>query len=288
VTPTRRRLCWILILVTLCKLPAAHANAPHPQNPSFRTRNPPSTQHTPITPIRPRTSSPNHSRPPATFRTDDNPDNHNHGDSLDDYLSLLDHGKAYQEVDPGQGPTPDSVWKEQTMRIYFQNINGIRLENEGADSIDLFLQMENIRADVFAFAETKLATDQPYVQKLLQQNKRKIWDHACLITSTSKVVLEGYHKPGGTLTCATNSLVGRIRRTFSDPYGRWSGIELMGRSTKRLVILTVYQVPQKSGTSGNTTAYTQQRNMFRLEGRINPNPRKILIHDLKALVTELR
>ena len=62
----------------------------------------------------------------------------------------------------------------------------------------------------------------------------------------------------------------------------------MGRSTKRLVILTVYQVPQKSGTSGNTTAYTQQRNMFRLEGRINPNPRKILIHDLKALVTELR
>jgi hypothetical protein len=100
--------------------------------------------------------------------------------------------------------------------------------------------------------------------------------------------VDGYHKPGGTLTCATNSLVGRIRRTFSDTYGRWSGFELMGRGDCKLVVLTVYQVPQKSGTTGSTTAYNQQRNMFRLEGRTNPNPRKILIADLRALVSELR
>jgi hypothetical protein len=95
--------------------------------------------------------------------------------------------------------------------------------------------MENIRADVFVFAETKLATAQPcrYVQTLLQKNKRKIWNHACLKTSMSQVVLEGYHKPGSTtLTCTTNSLVGRVCRTFSDPYGPWSGIELMGCSDK--------------------------------------------------------
>jgi hypothetical protein len=99
--------------------------------------------------------------------------------------------------------------------------------------LDLFLQMENIRADVFAFAETKLATDQPFIRNLLHRNKRKIWDHASITTSTSQMVLDGYHKPGGTLTCAVNSLVGRIRRPFSDPYGRSSGIELMGRSDKR-------------------------------------------------------
>jgi hypothetical protein len=174
------------------------------------------------------------------------------------------------------------------MRIYFQNINGICLDNDAADSIDFFLQMENIRADVFAFAETKLTTDQPYVQTLLQKNKRKIWDHACLQTSTSQVVLEGYDKPGGTLTCATNSLVSRVRRTFSDPYGQWSGIELMGRNDKHLGLLTVYQVTQKSDPYGSTTAYSQQRNMFRLEGRSDPNPRRILIQDLRALVTELR
>jgi hypothetical protein len=104
-----------------------------------------------------------------------------------------DQGKAFQEVDPGEGNTPKAVLKEQVMRIY-----GIWLENEGADMLDIFLQMENIRADIFAFAETKLASDQPYVHNLLQRNKRKIWDHARLVTSTSKVVLEGYHKPGGT------------------------------------------------------------------------------------------
>jgi hypothetical protein len=164
----------------------------------------------------------------------------------------------------------------------------MRLENDGADILDTLMQMENICADIFGFAETKLASDQPFVINLLQKNKRKIWDHARLVTSTSKIVLDGYHKPGGTLTCATNSLVGRIRKSFSDPYGRWSGLEIMGRSNKRLIVLTIYQVPQKSGTSGNTTAYTQQRNMFRLEGRTNPNPRKILIDDLRTLVTELR
>jgi hypothetical protein len=120
------------------------------------------------------------------------------------------------------------------------------------------MQMENIKADIFAFVETKLATDQPFVNQLLHRNKRKIWDHARLVTSTSKVVMDGYHKPGGTLTCATNSLVGRIRRTFSDTYGRWSGFELMGRSNKKLVILTVYQVTQKTGTAGSTTFYIQQ------------------------------
>lgn len=176
----------------------------------------------------------------------------------------------------------------QILRIYFQNINGIRLESNGADMPDLFLQMENSRANIFAFVETKLASDQPYVTNLLQRNKRKIWDHARLFTSTSKATLLGYHKPGGTLTCAANSLVGRIRRSFSDPYGRWSGFKLMGRSGKRVIVSTVYQAPQKPGTSGNTTAYTQQRNMSRLEGRSNPIPWKILIHDLRILVSDLR
>jgi exonuclease III len=183
---------------------------------------------------------------------------------------LADHGKAFTEIDPDRGSNPESVWQEQIMRIYFQNVNGLRLDNDGADMIDIFMQMENIRADIFAFAETKLATDQPFVNQLIQRNKRKIWDHARLTKSTSTVVMDGYHKPGGTLTCATNSLVGRIRRTFSDTYGRWSGFELMGRNDKKLVVLTVYQVTQKTGLAGSTTAYTQQRNMFRMEGKLIP------------------
>jgi hypothetical protein len=45
-------------------------------------------------------------------------------------------------------------------------------------------------------------------------------------------------------------------------YGYWSSFELMGRSDKKLVILTIYQVTQKTGIAGSTTAYTQQPNMF--------------------------
>jgi exonuclease III len=267
----------------LLNLPSASASSHHIRTPTSTTPNP-----IPITPLRARTTPKNQARTPSRVQPSNNPDNSYHGDSLDDYLDLADQGKAYQAVDTGQGHIPKEVWREQILRIYFQNINGIRLENEGADMLDIFLQMENIRADVFGFAETKLASDQPFIKHLLHHNKRKIWDHARLTTSTSTAVLDGYHKPGGTLTCATNSLVGRVCENISDPYGRWSGIELMGRSDKRLFILTVYQVPQKTGSAGSTTAYTQQRTMFRLEGRTNPNPRKILIQDLRTLVTDLR
>jgi exonuclease III len=271
-----------LFLVVLLNLPSANASTHH-ISPSSSSSPPP----IPITPIRTRTSPPNQARTPSSIHPSASQNSY-HGDSLDDYLDLADQGKVYQEVDPGQGHIPKQIWKEQILRIYFQNINGIRLANDGADMLDIFLQMENIRADVFGFAETKLATDQPYVSNLLHQNKRKIWDHARLTTSTSNAVLDGYHKPGGTLTCAAGSLVGRIHSNISNPYGRWSGIELMGRSNKRLIILTIYQVPQKTGSAGTTTAYTQQRTMFRLEGRINPNPRQILIADLRKLVTDLR
>ena len=282
--PMQRLLYWTLILAAFLNWPLASASVTQPSHHTFSTTH----NHTPIPPPRARPTPTNQARTPATItQSTPNFENTHHGDCLDDYLDMVDQGKELNEVDPGQGDIPTPVWKEQVLRIYFQNINSIRLDNEGADMLDLFLQMENIRADIFGFSETKLATDQPFVNNLLQKNKRKIWDHASLVTSTSKIVLEGYHKPGGTLTCATNSLVGRIRNTYSDPYGRWSGMELMGRSDKRLVILTVYQVTQKTGTAGNTTAYTQQRNMFRLEDRSNPNPRKILIADLSALVSEL-
>jgi hypothetical protein len=76
----------------------------------------------------------NQSRKPATIRTVNDPENSNHGDCLNDFLDLDDHGKNYSEIDPGQGNY--AIWKEQILRIYFQNINGIRLKNDSADMID--------------------------------------------------------------------------------------------------------------------------------------------------------
>jgi hypothetical protein len=113
--PVRHHLCWILILVTVCRIQSASATAPTSLPPLSRTCSSTSAPHIPITPTRPRTSTPNQSRPPASFGTNHKPENKHYGDSLDDYLHLLDQGKAFQQVDPGQGLTPDAVWKEQTM-----------------------------------------------------------------------------------------------------------------------------------------------------------------------------
>jgi hypothetical protein len=164
--PIRRVLFWTLILM-LSNLSSASATAPPNLTNLFSTRTPTSTTPTSLPPTSTPTHSTNQARNPSRVHSTTDPDSTNHGDSLDDYLGLEDYGKEHTAIDPGQGLTPQTIWRNQILRIYLQNINGIRLENDGADMLDLFLQMENIKADIFAFVETKLATDQPFVNQLL-------------------------------------------------------------------------------------------------------------------------
>jgi hypothetical protein len=53
-----------------------------------------------------------------------------------------------------------------------------------------------------------------------------------------------FTKPGGNMVGITGSLVGRIRDTITDPYGRWYGYTLIGRDNKEILILTEYNVSQ--------------------------------------------
>ena len=50
------------------------------------------------------------------------------------------------------------------LRIYFQNIHGLRLCDDGADLLDTFYQMETIQANILGFVETKLDCKNPQVQ----------------------------------------------------------------------------------------------------------------------------
>jgi hypothetical protein len=129
----QRLLCWILILAAILNWPIASAAVTHSPLNTFSTPH----SHIPITPLRTQTTPTNQAHTPASLQQPDNPQNTHHGDCLDDYLTMDDQGKAFQEVDPGKGNTPKAVLKEQVMQIYFQNINGIRLENKGADMLDI-------------------------------------------------------------------------------------------------------------------------------------------------------
>ena len=61
----------------------------------------------------------------------------------------------------------------------------------------------------------------------------------------------------------TGPLVGRVRQTLQDNLGRWTGLELLGRDGQKLVIICAYQVCQRSGGTGEFTAYAQQVSILR-------------------------
>jgi hypothetical protein len=164
----------------------------------------------------------------------------------------------------------------------------MRLQDDGADVTKIFLQMKNIQADIFGFAETQLHCRNPSIQRQLHDCKRRVWDHCKLFTCSSEEEWPTHRKPGGTILGITGNLAGRVRKHTSDKYGRWTQVELLGRDGRTATLICAYQVVQEKGQHGDRTTYSQQVRMMRLDGFLDPDPRKAFIRDLKSLVTTLK
>jgi hypothetical protein len=202
------------------------------------------------------------------------------GDSLQEILARPAAGKRPTCRDVNR---PEE-WKDHVIRLYFQNVNGLRLQDAAVDITETFLHLKNIEADIFGLVETQLHCRNPQVQRVLQDCKRRVWDQCKLFSCSTEEDWATQRKPGGTLVGVTGSLVGRVRKQYHDKYGRWTRIDLLGRDGRTLTIICAYQVVQESGVCGDKTTYSQQIRLMRLAGIREPSPRKIFIQDLKVLV----
>ena len=214
------------------------------------------------------------------------------GDSLHTLLALADKGKVHRCISPATHSNPDDVWRNQVIRIYFQNVNGLSFKHGAVDVLDSFVHMHAVDADIFGFVETKLNCIDPKVQTKLQSLKNRIWGQQSatskFVTCSSELPWDSTFKPGGVALGFSGSLVGRQRRHYKDKYGRWVRCDLLGRSGRTVSIICAYQVVQEPGDHGLLTAYSQRVRMMRLEGVDNPNPRRTFIQDLRTLVKDLR
>jgi hypothetical protein len=82
-------------------------------------------------------------------------------------------------------------------------------------------------------------------------------------------------------------MVGRVKGYHKDRYGRWTRVDLLGRSGNIVSVICAYQVVQEQGQHGDQTAYSQQVRMMRLEGNEAPDPRPQFIQDLTTLIKSL-
>ena len=197
-------------------------------------------------------------------------------------------GDSLQELLNSSTPNLPSTqsFSSQTIRLYFQNVNGLRLQDNASDIIESFLLMQAAKVDIFGFVETKLHCRDHRVQHILHSCRRKVFDTCQIYSCSSDEDWPTLHKPGGTLLGITNSLVGRAKQHSQDKFGRWIQVDLLGRDGRTISIICAYQVVQFH-QAGDKTAFSQQLRLLRLDGIDQPCPRKQFIQDLSKLVDSL-
>jgi hypothetical protein len=176
------------------------------------------------------------------------------GNSLQEILSQPATGKC---------PTCQDInrpkeWKDDVIQLYFQNVNGLRLQDAAADITETCLQLKNIEADISGLVETQFHCRNPQVQQVLQDCKCRVWDKCKLFLCSTKEDWAAQHKPGGTLVGVTGTLVGRVCKQYLTKYSQWTRIDLLGRDGRTLTIICAYQVVQDSGVFEEKTTYSQQ------------------------------
>jgi hypothetical protein len=80
-------------------------------------------------------------------------------------------GDSLQEIISNNNTIKDedleSSWMERSIRVYFQNVNGLRIQDLGVDILETFLQIKEVQADIFGIVETKLNCQNSTVQATL-------------------------------------------------------------------------------------------------------------------------
>jgi hypothetical protein len=180
----------------------------------------------------------------------------------------------------------------QYVRIYCQNVSGI-YDRDGIGLDSTFKEIKQAGADIFTFNETHGDESNATARKVLRSSKQRMWkdnnEDCKIVHSSSNAPVLNFTKPGGNMVGITGPLVGRIRTTITDPYGRWCGYTIIGRDTKEIMIITAYNVSQyKNAKVGDDTLFNQQIALYKLKNIRDPDPKKIFVEDLTALVKKAR
>jgi hypothetical protein len=178
------------------------------------------------------------------------------------------------------------------IRVYCQNVCGI-FNRDGTGLDSAFKEIKQAGADIFTFNETHGDESNALARRVTIMSKQRTWkdnnEDCKIIHSSSTASVLNFTKPGGNMVGITRSLVGRVRDTITDPYGRWCGYTLIGRDNKEIMVLTAYNVSQyKNAKVGEDTLFKQRIALYKLNNKREPDQKKLFIEDLTELVTKAR
>ena len=175
-----------------------------------------------------------------------------------------------------------------TLRIYAQNLNGLRIEKDGGQYKEICEMIKEVKADIFCFQEHNLDTTQYTVRNILHNTTNKHWQRARLSISSSPIAFSGNWKPGGTAILTNGHITGRIIAAGHDEWDRWSYQTIIGQRQRYVTIISAYQVvAQKQALKGLYTTATQQQSLLIRQQDAITNPRKAFQRDLTVFLKRL-
>jgi hypothetical protein len=173
----------------------------------------------------------------------------------------------------------------QTMRIYYQNINGAKCYgtwNEWYKGYE-WINKNNIDAVLLSETNTNWTeiNKQTALSNIKKHNKQTILNQSIENTTQTQDYL-----PGGSTCSIHNKLIGRKIENINDPrkLGRWCGFRLKGKEHKHLTIISVYRPTHSNDLSNNTSYSRQWKALTKTTELENCDPRKILLMDLETEV----
>ena len=180
-------------------------------------------------------------------------------------------------------PKPKGTW-----RIGVLNPNGVSVGNAG--SLPILLEgVKGMQADAFFLSETKLATDQPWVQEQVSKCCGRTYGRKHkVITASSDIPFHTQYKPGGVMGVVNGDSVGRVLSMGACELGRWAWMRMNGGGGRVITLIVTYQVCQASvRQAGPTTAIVQQFSMLSQRGKHQPHQvRHHHAHDLVNFVKD--
>lgn len=184
--------------------------------------------------------------------------------------------------------SPDSG----TTRLYFQNINGLRWDNQAGKWPYICEVVEGIQADIACFAEINTNTNNYQVRQQMEIVCQRQFHQSRLILSSSTQKTASTYKPGGTAILTRNAITARIKSHTRDRMGRWASVSIETTPTKRIRIISAYQVCHTYRRGTNTAAAQQQAQLINEQARkdqyTRQTPREAFIQDLQAFIQQVQ
>ena len=90
------------------------------------------------------------------------------------------------------------------------------------------------------------------------------------------------------MTLSTGNITGRVVKSETDKWGRWTSQTFRGLNQLKLTIISAYQVGTTDPEKGAITAAVQQRNLLMLTNDPLNDPRKAFKRDLSQFIQEKR